>query len=248
MLPLTQALIATVLVSAISLIGIVFFFTKWSARRGMFFMSFAAGVLLATTFLNILPEALDRHEQSGNVFTATLAAMAAFFVLERVLHATHDHQIDESHALPSGYLILVGDTLHNFIDGIAIAATFLIDPALGITTTLAIAAHEIPQEIADYGVLISSRFSRRSALLLNTLSGLAAVAGAVTCGWFQGPVEQHLSWFMAATAGMFVYVAATDLMPELHHAGTRDAWLGTISFFAGVLLIAAMGTLIPHAH
>ncbi len=248
MSPLTQAIIATVIISAISLVGVVFFFADWSARRGMIFMSFAAGVLLATAFLEILPQALHRHVGDANLLAATLAAIGAFFVLERALHGMHDHDLHESHAVPSGYLILVGDTLHNFVDGVVIAATFIADPALGIATTIAVAAHELPQEIADFGILLSSNFSRTSALLLNFGSGLAAVLGALVCWRFQAWVEPHLAWVMAATAGMFIYVAAADLMPELHHTGTRDAWRYSVPFFVGVLLIAALGALIPEAH
>ena len=245
--PPLQALLAALLVSAVSLVGVVFFFADWSSRRAMFCMSFAAGVLLASAFLDILPVALARHGDGG-ILAATLAAVAGFFVLERVLHATHDHHAQESHAVPSGYLILVGDTLHNFVDGVVIAATFMADPALGVTTTLAVAAHELPQEIADFGVLLSANFSRRSALLLNLLSGLAAVAGAAVCIGFQGVVEQHLAWFMAATAGMFIYIAAADLMPEVHHAGPRDGWLYTIPFFVGVALVTLAGATIRGAH
>lgn len=249
MSPIAQALLATFLLGAISLVGVAFFFTGWSARRGMVFMSFAAGVLLATAFLDILPEALHRHDgEGGALLAATLAAIGAFFVLERVLHALHDHDEHESHAVPSGYLILVGDTLHNVVDGVVVAATFLVDPALGVATTVAIAAHEIPQEIADFGVLLSSNFSRGAALLFNGLSGLGAVLGALVCWQFQPLIEPHLAWVMAATAGMFIYIAAADLMPELHHAGPREAWRYTVPFFFGIGLIAALGALLPEAH
>ncbi|MEO8605733.1 MAG: ZIP family metal transporter [bacterium] len=248
MSPLAQAVIATFLVSTISLVGVVFLFTEWSARRGMIFMSFAAGVLLATAFLEILPEALARYDGDGNLLAATLAAIGAFFVLERALHGLHEHDAQESHAVPSGYLILIGDTVHNFVDGVVIAATFLVDPALGIATTVAVAAHELPQEIADYGILLSSNFSRASALWWNFLSGLASVLGALVCWQFQSFVEPHLAWVMAATAGMFIYIAASDLMPELHHTGPRDALRYTVLFFVGVLLIAGLGLVIPGKH
>jgi len=247
--PIAQAILATVILSAVSLIGVVFFFTTWSPRRGMIFMAFAAGVLLATAFLDILPEALHRHAgEGGDLLAATLAAIGAFFVLERTLHGLHDHDLHESHAVPSGYLILVGDTVHNFVDGVVVAATFLVDPALGVATTLAVAAHELPQEIADYGVLLSSNFSRASALLWNFLSGLAAVLGALVCWQFQAVIEPHLAWVMAATAGMFIYIAATDLMPELHHTGPRDAWRYAVPFFVGIGLIAVLGLAFGEAH
>lgn len=251
--PIAQAILATLVVSAVSLVGIVFFFADWSERRAMLFVSFAAGVLLATAFLELLPEAMERHSGTGNVFIATLGAMAGFFLLERVLlgfheHHEHEQHEHERHTPTSGYLILIGDSLHNFIDGVVIAATFLVSPTLGMATALAVAAHEIPQEIADYGILLRSKFRRSSALLLNFASGLAAVLGALWCWWFEGMVERHLAWFMAATAGMFIYIAASDLMPELHHTRQRDAWWYAVPFFLGVLLIAGMDLVLPGTH
>lgn len=242
--PLLAALLATLLVSAISLLGIVFLFAEWNERRALWFVGFAAGVLLATTFLELLPEAVHRNHSGDNFFIATLAAMGAFFLLERFLHGFHTHGGD--HAAVSGQLILIGDTLHNFIDGVIIAAAFLVDPTFGVTATLAVAAHEIPQEIADFGILLRSGFSRRRALLLNFLSGLSAVFGALLCIAFQASIEQHLAWYMAATAGMFIYIAASDLMPELHHSHTRHEWRFAAPIFLGMALIAALGLVVPH--
>jgi zinc and cadmium transporter len=248
--PIVQALLATLLVSAVSLVGIVFFVTDWNERRAMLFVSFAAGVLLATAFLKLLPEAIEHHAGDGNVFAAALVAMAGFFLLERVLLGFHEHHEHERHEHPrrtpaSGYLILIGDSLHNFIDGVVIAATFLVSPGLGVATTLAVAAHEIPQEIADYGILLNSKFRRSSALLLNFLSGLAAVLGALWCWWFEGMLQEHLGWVMSATAGMFIYIAGADLMPELHHSKHGDARWYAVPFILGALLIAGMGLLLP---
>jgi len=247
MSPLAQSLIATFLVGAVSLVGVLFLFADWSERRAMLFISFGAGVLLATAFLELLPEAVERRQDGGNFFIATLAAMGAFFVLERFLRGFHVHD-GGSHAVASGYLVLVGDTLHNFVDGVVIGATFLVSPTLGFTTTLAVAAHEIPQEVADFGILLSGNFSRASALLLNFLSGLAAVLGALCCFWFEGAVEPHLPWFLAAAAGMFIYIAASDLLPELHHSQTRREWIYAAPFFVGVALIAAIDLLVPAVH
>lgn len=245
MSPLLAALLATLVVSAISLVGVVFLFAQWNERRSLLFISFAAGVLLATTFLDLLPEAVARSGGDGDFLAAALAAMGAFFLLERFLHGFHTH--DEHHAAASGTLILIGDTLHNFIDGVVIAATFLVDPGLGVATTVAVAAHELPQEIADYGILLAAGFDRRQALLLNFLSGLSALLGAALCVAFAGAVEPHLPWFMAATAGMFIYIAASDLMPELHHADARRDWRIALPFFLGMGLIALLGRLV-HAH
>jgi zinc and cadmium transporter len=246
MSPFAAAILATLVLSAISLIGIVFLFAQWNERRSLLFISFAAGVLLATTFLELLPEAVERSGGEGDFLVAALVAMGAFFVLERFLHGFHTHE--DRHAAVSGYLILIGDTLHNFIDGVVIAATFLVDPALGVATTVAVAAHEIPQEIADYGILLTAGFSRARALLLNFLSGLSALLGAAFCFAFQATVEQNLPWFMAATGGMFIYIAASDLMPELHHSHPRGDWRVAVPFFVGIGLIALLGALTPHHH
>src|SRR5262245_63878191 len=218
MSPLALSLLATFLVSAVSLVGVIFLLTEWTERRAMLFISFAAGVLLATAFLDMFPEAVERGAGGGNFFIASLAAMGGFFVLERFLMGFHSHDDSHGHASASGYFVLLGSTVHNFIDGVVIAASFLVSPTLGFTTSLAVAAHEIPHEAADFGVLLNARFSRGQALLLNFLSGLAAMVGALFCFWFEGVVEHRLPWFLAATAGMFIYIAASDLLPELHHS------------------------------
>jgi zinc and cadmium transporter len=243
--PVVQALLATLFVSAIALIGIVFFFREWNDRLSIGSLSFAAGVLLATAFLELLPEAVESGA-GASIFTAALAAMIGFFLLERLIRGFHVHE--DGHAVTSRYLILVGDGLHNFIDGVAIGASFLASPALGVATTLAIAVHEVPQEIADYGILVSGGFARRTALLLNFLSGLTAVVGAALCFVAEGFVLTHLAWFMAATAGMFIYIAGSDLIPELHHARLRANWMATIPFLVGVLLMGLLRVAMPHAH
>jgi zinc and cadmium transporter len=238
MSPLVSALIATFVVSALAFVGIVLLITEWGERTEVTLLSFAAGVLLATTFLELLPEAVHAAAGDGTIFIATLFSVIAFFLIERVLHGLHAH--NAGHAETSGYLILIGDGLHNFIDGVVIAAAFVVSPALGLTTTLAVAAHEIPHEIADYGILMSGKFSRWSALWLNFASGLTAILGALTCFAFEGFVERHLAWFLASTAGMFIYIAASDLIPELHHSRWRDLWLSTVPLLAGVALMALL--------
>lgn len=245
MSPLGMALVATALVSAVSLIGVVFLFADWTDRRGMLFISFAAGVLLSTAFLEMLPEAIAHHRDGGNVFLATLGAMGGFFLLERWLLGFHTHE-DQGPRSP-GYFILIGSAVHNFIDGVVIAASFLVSPALGITTTIAVAAHEIPHETADFGVLLACQFRRSVALLLNFASGLTAVLGALWCFWFEHVVEARLSWFLAATAGMFIYIAASDLVPELHRSQAHRAWIYAAPFFAGVALMLTITMLVPEA-
>ena len=241
MSPLVLSLIATLLVSTISLVGV--FVVRWSERVEERLLGFAAGVLLATAFLDLFPEAVARSPGDTHVFAAALGAMILFFVIERLLHAFHLHE--ESHAHASGYLILIGDGVHNLIDGVVIAASFLVSPELGLTTTLAVAAHEIPQEIADYGLLVSGRFSRQQALALNFASGLTAMIGVVLCWAFREMIEPHVGWALTATAGMFIYIAASDLIPELHHVRRRGSWAHTMPFFAGIVLIAFLAAAVP---
>jgi zinc and cadmium transporter len=169
--------------------------------------------------------------------------LAGFFLLERYLHGFHEH--DTRHAAPSRYLILVGDSVHNFVDGVAIAASFMVGSAVGVATTIAVAAHEIPQEIADYGILVTGGFTRARALFLNFLSSLTALAGALACFAFESYVVRHVGLFMAATAGMFIYIGASDLIPELHHHRWRDSWLSTVPFFTGIVLMALLNLAIP---
>jgi zinc and cadmium transporter len=242
MTPLWQAVLATLVVSTVALVGIVFVFTRQLSHRGeLILLSFAAGVLLATTFLELLPEAISLERAPGNIFTATLAAMIGFFLLERLLHGFHIHEDEarEGHVVASPYLILIGDGLHNFIDGVAIAASFAAAPELGVVTTLAVIVHEVPQELADFGILVAGGMTTRVALLLNFLSGLTAVVGALV--FFAGgvAVEPYVAWFMAATAGMFLYIASADLIPQLHHHRTLHPG-AALPFLGGIILIALL--------
>lgn len=241
---LVYALIATMLVSLISLAGVILFVSTWSERLEVAALSFAAGVLLATTFLELLPEAVGSGVGDSNIFLATLGSIVGFFLLERFLSWWHIHP--DEHEGHAGFLILVGDGVHNFIDGVVIAAAFLVSPAAGVATTLAVAAHEIPHEMADYGVLIGSKFSRNRALVLNFLSGLTAMVGAIACFLFRSIVEPNLPWFMAASAGMFIYIAAAGLIPELHHARWRNTWISTVPLLAGIALMAILKAVVEH--
>jgi zinc and cadmium transporter len=238
--PLIQALLAALAVSAIALVGIVFLFQRrWSHRSEMALVSFAAGVLLGSAFLELFPEALAHAGADvDGLFLAPLAAMIAFFFLERFLHGFHGH--DGGHARAPSTLILVGDGVHNFVDGIVIGASFLASPSLGIATTLAVAAHEVPQEIADYAILARG-FSPRRALLLNFASGLTALLGVLACFFLEDFVRAHLATCLTATAGMFIYIAGADLIPELHHHhDERGSWLHTAPFVLGIAVVAAL--------
>jgi len=248
------AVLATLVVSAIALVGIVFLAIPARSRRAeAVLISFAAGVLLATSFLELAPEAVRHAGGDGAVFSATLVAMILFFLLERFLHGFHEHQAyddperaERRHIVASSWLILIGDGVHNFIDGIVIGASFSVSMELGLVTTLAVAVHEIPQELADFSILVSGGFETRTALALNFVSGLTAVAGALGVFAFSNALKAHIAWFMTATLGMFVYIAGSDLIPQLHHH-ERDlhGWI-YLPFLAGVGVIALLGT-ITHA-
>jgi zinc and cadmium transporter len=248
MSPLIASLLANLAVSLVSWVGVVFLFARrWSTRREVALVSFAAGVLLSTALLELLPEAIEQAPGESNVLWATLLAMVAFFFLERFLHGFHGHSDGAQHAA-SRTLVLVGDGLHNFIDGIVIAASFIVSPGLGVATATAVAAHEIPQEIADFGILIRGGYSRRRALVLNFLSGLAAVAGGLGLFALGDAVQEQIAWFVAAAAGMFLYIAAADLLPELHRHGREDdgrprGLIGS-SFVGGIVIVVALAQLV----
>jgi zinc and cadmium transporter len=245
--PLAQSLIATLLVSATSFVAVVFAFSDlWSERRQVLLLSFAAGVLLSTVFLELFPEAIEQARGDGNIFVATLVAMIGFFFLERFLQGFHAHE--DSRAMASRYMVLIGNGVHNFIDGVVVAASFIASPALGIATTIAVVAHEIPHEIADYAILIRSKLSPRNALILNFLSGLTALVGVLACFGLKNLARAHLGWFLTATAGMFIYIAASDLIPELHAHEHRDQWIYTVPFILGVALMATLGAVVTGAH
>ncbi|MDP9212220.1 MAG: ZIP family metal transporter [bacterium] len=252
MSPLAASLLATFGVSLLSLAGLIFFFRSGlSDRLELRLVGFAAGVLLATSFLDLLPEALEFGVDTQAVFAASLLAMAVFYYVERFIHGTHQHHADESHLhahASSRYLILVGDGIHNFVDGVAIASAFLVSPELGVAATLAVAAHELPHEIADYGVLIHSGLSRARALMYNFLSALTAVLGAAAVFVARDFVEANLGLFLAAAAGMFIYIAAANLIPELHHQRVKGRFIYGLPFVLGILTIWAVTVIVPHGH
>lgn len=247
---LAASILATVGVSLLSFVGLVLTGHLWNERVELRLVSFAAGVLLATAFLDLLPEAVEQAGAS-EALLAALVAICGFFLLERIIHGRHTHTGQESHLghhSTSGYFILVGDGIHNFIDGVAIAASFIVSPELGILTTVAVAAHELPHEVGDYAILRKSGFSRTRALTFNFLSGLTAVAGAVTTFAFQDFVTENLGILIAAVAGMFVYIAAVNLIPELHHQRIKGRFLYATPFIVGVLLIPLLLAVLPHGH
>ena len=217
-------------------------------------VSLSAGVLLATALLNVLPEAFEGAADPHRLFATLLAGLLFFFLLEKAelyRHTHHhegdghhhDHHFDAHQAGSGGWSVLLGDSIHNFCDGIIIAAAFLADTQLGIVTALAIIAHEIPQEVGDYIVLLNAGFTRAKALLYNALSGLAAVAGGVVGYFVVGPWEALFPYLLVVAASSFIYVAVADLIPQLQQrmpwkdTAAQLAWLAVgmaiVGFVAG---------------
>jgi zinc and cadmium transporter len=218
-------------------------------------VSLSAGVLLGTALLNVLPEAFDGQTEPHRLFATLLGGLLFFWLLEKAElyrhdhhhegdgHG-HDHQFDAHQAGRGGYSVLVGDTVHNFCDGVIIAAAFLADPGLGLVTALAIMAHEIPQEAGDYIVLLNAGFTRRKALLFNGISGLAAVVGGVVGYFVVDPWHALMPYLLVVASSSFVYVAVADLLPQLQR---RLSWRETIAQVAwlaaglGVVGLAMLG-------
>ncbi|HSQ72879.1 MAG TPA: ZIP family metal transporter [Rubrivivax sp.] len=208
--------------------------------RGL--VSLSAGVLLGTALLHVLPEAFESEATPQALFGTLLGGLLFFWLLEKVelyrhVHHHegdghgHHHHFDAQQAGRGGLSVLVGDSIHNFCDGVIIAAAFLADTGLGVVTALAIVAHEIPQEAGDYIVLLNAGFTRRKALAFNALSGLAAVVGGVLGYFLVGPWEAALPYLLVAASSSFIYVAVADLLPQLQQ---RLAWRETLSQVAWI--------------
>lgn len=240
---LLEIILATIFVSMVSLVGIAFLRLNKKTLDSVVFiiLSFATGSLLAAAFFDLLPEAIDGGLAVSTVFMTVLAGIVVFFALERLVNWHHEHHDHEVHEKPVGYLILIGDGLHNFFDGVAIAASFIISPAVGITTVIAISLHEIPQELGDYTLLTYSGFSPRKALAFNLLSALASVAGGILFFYLSGFINGLASYGLAFSAGSFIYIACTDLIPELHKEEAKSkAVIQLVAVLAGIFMIWAM--------
>ncbi len=192
-----------------------------------YLLCFAIGMLLGAGFLHLLPEAIEQVEGgTEGIMRAALTAILAFFLLEKGLIWRHHHHHPEGQQCltpevdngdrHAGTLILIGDSVHNFLDGVLIASAFLADFSLGVVTALAVIAHEIPQELGDFAILIRSGYSRKRALILNLLSSSAMVVGASIAWYWLGEFTEYIPYLLTFTAASFIYVAVSDLMPALN--------------------------------
>jgi zinc and cadmium transporter len=221
-------------------------------------VSLSVGVLLGTAMLFVLPEAFESQAGAHALFATLLAGLLFFFLFEKAelyRHGhhhegdghEHHHHYDEQQAGRGGWTVLVGDSIHNFCDGIIIAAAFLTDVQLGVLTALAIVAHEIPQEVGDFIVLLNAGFSRAKALLFNALSGLAAVVGGVLGYFVVGPWQLLFPYLLVVAASSFIYVAVADLLPQLQRPLPMRATIAQVGWIvAGLVVVLAIGGLHRH--
>ncbi len=239
-------IIFTTIGSIVSLIGgiLLLLKPKFTENISHLLASFAAGALLATAFFDLLPEAVEESAhlgiEVGQLFVWVLVGILFFFLFERTVHWFHHHQHEheKESAEPVVALIIVGDTIHNFIDGVVIAATFLVSIPLGIITALAVGAHEIPQEIGDFGVLLKKGMKTKKVLLVNIVSALTALLGAVLTFFAGERIEGLALIFLPITAGFFIYIALSDLVPEIHHENRKGfAVKETVMLILGVVVV-----------
>lgn len=215
---LLYILTSVLLVSFISFVGIFFIAMKEEKLRRfiLFIVSFATGALLGGTFLHLLPETVKELGFTTDVGFSVLFGIIMFFIIEKFIKWRHCHiPTSDKHPHPFAYMNLIGDGVHNFIDGIIIAASYITSIPLGITTTFAVVLHEIPQEIGDFGVLIHGGFEKRKALILNFITALTAVLGAFFTLFLMSVIKDLIILLLPFTAGGFLYIASSDLIPEL---------------------------------
>lgn len=217
-------IIFSLLGGVISLAGGVVLLSKksWADKLAKYATPFAAGALLAAVFLDLLNEGIETAD-SYTVLLSALIGMIIFFLAERFLGWFHHHHADkESHTDATASLVIVGDTLHNALDGVAIAASFLVSIPTGIITTIAVAAHEIPQEIGDFGLLLNKGMSRKKVLIVNVLSALATLVAALITFWLGSDTSLPIGVLLGLSAGFLLYIAASDIIPTIHNKTPKD--------------------------
>lgn len=250
--PLFSLLILSFIGSVAGLIGgVVFLFRKkWAKVLAQSAVPLAAGVLLAVSLLDLLPEAIE--EIGSQAFPVILIVFVALFLVERFLFYLHHHFDLENHtyqkdrhtetAVP---LVIFGDTIHNFLDGVAIAASFIVNPYLGLIVAFSTFLHETPHEIADFGILLSAGWTRQKAFFANFLSALATFPGAILTFYYAERIEAGVGTLLAVAAGLFLYVAATDFLPEVSHAPIGSSRRQALFLVIGILAIVALGFFVP---
>ncbi len=237
--------ILSLLGSVFALIGGVVFLNikAWSAKLNSYAVPFAAGVLITVSLIGLMPEAL---ELSGEVvFQIVLLAFIGSYIFENFFVQIHHHE-DGHQVISSVPLVIIGDTIHNFIDGVVIASAYLISPGLGVITTISTFLHEVPHEIGDFGIMQKAGYSKKRIVLINLYSSLTTLIGAGLVIMTQ-PSENILGLLMAFAAGVFLYLGASDFLPEINKSQDSRKSLLT-AFILGVILMFLTAKIVPHSH
>ncbi len=222
-------------VSLVSLLGIVSLQIKKEFLQKVTFVlvSFAVGALLGDAFIHLIPEAFEELGAGSGVSLLVLAGILLFFLLEKVIRWHHCHDFDcHDHKKPVAYMNLFGDGVHNLLDGMIIASSYALGFEIGLATTVAVLLHEIPQEMGDFGVLIHGGFSIAKALFFNLISALAAFLGAILVIIIGQQLREFHLYLLPIAAGGFLYIASSDLIPELHKQ--KSTWMQVIFILLGI--------------
>lgn len=225
-----------------SLAGGVFLLSRKGMERklALYATPFAAGALLAAVFTDLLPEGLEMGEPK-TVLISALVGILIFFIAERFLRWFHHHHVDEDEKKdPTVSLIVAGDTMHNALDGVAIAAAFLVSIPTGIVTTIAVAAHEIPQEIGDFGLLLSKGLKKKKVIIINVLSSLATTVAAVITYAHGSDDQLPVGVLLGLSAGFLLYIALSDIIPTIHAKtdASKIIQTQTVLLLVGVIVVA----------
>ena len=238
------ALVAVIVVSLVSLVGVFTLSIKEEVIKKYTFLlvSLAVGALLGDAFIHLIPEAFESGINPLFISLLIIGGIVLFFIFEKFLHwHHHGDDADEHNIHPVGKLVLFSDGVHNFIDGMIIGISFMVSLPLGVATTLAVILHEIPQEIGDFAVLLHAGYSRKRALWLNFLSALTAVLGTLVAFILGEAGESITAWVLPLAAGGFIYIAMTDLIPELHKTkGEKHSLFQLLALVLGVVLMIVL--------
>lgn len=237
--------LAIVAGSAISLAGgaIIFLSKRSRARAIALALPFGAGALLAAAFFDLLPESFELADPRSLLVWA-LAGFILFFLLERLSSWFHHHHAHDDSKEQKNRLVMTGDLAHNVIDGMAIGAAFLVNPMSGLITTIAVSAHEIPKELGTFGILLSRGWKDRKVILANIATAVGTLVAASVVFWIGSSIELPEAQLLALTSGFFIYVAASDIIPEIHEQPRRMGTIQAGVLLAGLAFVGTMSTLL----
>ncbi|MFQ6083628.1 MAG: ZIP family metal transporter [Candidatus Aminicenantia bacterium] len=235
-------IISTFLISLIAFAGALTLFLKEKLldKILLILVAFSAGILIGGAFLHLIPEAIERvtPDEVLNLFLYLILGFCTFFVLENFIGWHHHHKREHLAIKPFSYLLLISDSIHNFIDGLIIAASFVISFPVGVVTALAVALHEIPQEIGDFGILIYGGFKKEKALVLNFLSAITVIFGGIVGFFLSEEIGKSIVFLLPFAAGNFIYIASSDLIPEIkHQASLKKLIINFFVFLLGIVLM-----------